>query len=116
MQTFPTTQDPSLKENIIVWEEWVTKSVPKKVTVGPTEEKEVRKAFLEKRHTSIEKLVELTQDHLSNFSRHIYNIKHQSERLRKLRESLTQNETKLTLEVATSRFSILELFISVGGR
>lgn len=64
----------------------------KKVTVGRTEEKEVRKAFLEKRHTSIEKLVELTQDNLSNFSRHIYNIKHQSERLRKLRESLTQNE------------------------
>lgn len=45
-KTFPTTQDPSLKENTIVWEEWVTKSVPKKVTVGSTEEKEVRKAFL----------------------------------------------------------------------
>lgn len=89
---FPTTLDPSLKENIIIWEEWVTKSVPKKSTGGPTEEKEVRNVFLEKRHTSIEKLVELTQDHLSKFSRHIYNIKHQSERLRKLRESLTENE------------------------
>lgn len=91
-KTFPTTLDPSLKGNIIIWEECVTKSVPKKGTDGSTEEKEVRNVFLEKRHTSIEKLVELTQDHLSNFSRHIYNIKHQYERLRKLRESLTQNE------------------------
>ncbi len=34
-KTFPTTLDPSLKENIIIWEEWVTKSVPKKVQVDP---------------------------------------------------------------------------------
>ncbi|KAI2655701.1 hypothetical protein H4Q32_024298 [Labeo rohita] len=52
----------------------------------------MRNVFLEEKHTSTEKLVELTQDHLSNYSRHIYNIKHQSERLGKLRESLTQNE------------------------
>ncbi len=45
----------------------------KKSTGGPTEEKEVRNVFFfEKRHTSIIKLVELTQDHLSKFSRHIY--------------------------------------------
>lgn len=99
-KTFRTTLDPSTKGNIIIWEEWVTKSVPitKKCKDGSTEVKEVRNAFLEKRHTSIEKLVDLTQDHLSNFSRHIYNIKHQFERLRRLRESLTQNDVVVHID------------------
>ena len=93
-KTFPTTLDPSTKGNIIAWDEWVTKSVPliKKCKDGSTEEKEVKNVLLEKRHTSIEKLVELTQDHLPNLSRHIFNIKHQFERLRSLRENLNQND------------------------
>lgn len=66
--------------------------------MGPHEVKEVRNVLLEKRHTSIEKLVELTQDHLSNFSRHIYNIKHQFERLRSLRETLTQNDVVIHID------------------
>lgn len=88
---FPTTLDPSRKENIIAWDEWVTKSVPltKQYKDGSAEAKDVRNVFLEKRHTSIEKLVELTQDHLPNFSRHIYNVRHQYERLRSLREKMT---------------------------
>ena len=99
-KTFPTTMDPSTKGNIIVWEEWVTKSVSftKKCKDGSTEEKQGRNAFLEKRHTSIEKLVELTHDHLSNFSRHIFNIKHQFERLRSLRETLTQNDVVVHID------------------
>jgi len=94
----PTTLDPSLKGNIIIWEEWVTKFVPRRGAYGSTEEKDVRNVFLEKRNTSFEKLVELTQDHLSNFSRHIYNIKLQYERMRKLRESLSQNEVVVHID------------------
>lgn len=98
--TFHTTLDPSTKGNIIVWEEWVTKSVPitKKCKDGSIEKKEVRNVFLEKVHTSIEKLVDLTQNHLSNFSRYIYNIKHQFERLRRLRETLTQNDVMVHID------------------
>lgn len=44
--------------------------------------------LLDKRYTSIEKLVELTQDHLPDFSRHIFNIEHQFERLRNLRDDV----------------------------
>ncbi|XP_069394767.1 male determiner protein Mdmd(III)-like [Paralichthys olivaceus] len=120
-KTFPTTLDPSTKGNIIAWDEWVTKSVPliKRCKDGSTEEKEVRNVLLDKRHTSIEKLVELTQDHLPNFSRHIFNIKHQFERLRSLRETLTQNDVvvhidysenyacKYTREIKETHFLIL---------
>ncbi|KAI4829768.1 hypothetical protein KUCAC02_001438 [Chaenocephalus aceratus] len=96
-KTIQTTLDPSTKGNIIVWEEWINKSVlvAQKSKDGSTQEREVRKVFPEKRHTSI---VELTQDHLSNFSLHIYNIKHQFERLRKLRETLTQNDVVVHID------------------
>ncbi|KAK0136538.1 hypothetical protein N1851_027353 [Merluccius polli] len=81
-KTFHTTLDPSTKGNVNIWEERVTRSVPitKKCKDGSTEEKEVRNVLIEKRHTSVEMLVDLIQDH-------IYNIKHQFERLRRLRDA-----------------------------
>ncbi|KAI4794321.1 hypothetical protein KUCAC02_032138, partial [Chaenocephalus aceratus] len=63
-----------------LWQGTHKGSLRKKSKDGSTQERAVRKVFLEKRHTSIDKLVELTQDHLSNLSRNIYNIKHQFER------------------------------------
>lgn len=78
---------------------WVPQSVPltKKYKNGSTEVKDIRNV-LEKRLTSTEKLVELTQDHLPNFSRHIYNVRHQFETLRSLRETLTQNDVVVHID------------------
>lgn len=42
-KTFYAALDP--KANIIIWEEWVTKSVPRKFTDVSPEEKEARKVL-----------------------------------------------------------------------
>lgn len=65
---FPTVIDPSTKGNIISWEEWVSRTVTifKKGKDGPQEETNVKNTFLKKKHTSIEKLVDLSQEHIGN--------------------------------------------------
>ena len=68
----------------------------------------MKNVFLEKRHTSIDKLLNLTQDHLSTFSRHIYNIKHQFERLRRLRKTLAPNDVMVHIdysEIYTGKYT-----------
>lgn len=77
---FPITRDPSTNGNIITQDEWETKSVPltKKYKDGAMDAKDIRNVLLEKRHTST--------------SRHIYNARHQFQRLRSLRETLTRND------------------------
>ena len=90
---FPTTLDPLTQGNIVTWQEWVTRSVNVSKTSkdGAKVEKEVKNTFLEKRNTSIEKLMTLSTEHLPRFQIHLFNIRHQYLALKSMKESLTDN-------------------------
>ena len=54
----------------------------KKGSNGALEEIEVKNTILEKKHTSIEKRADLAQEHVSKFTIHLFNIRHQFQRLK----------------------------------
>ena len=91
---FSPILDPNIKDNIVQWKEWVSKSTPysKKGQNGSTFETEVKTTSLEKSSASIEKLVSMTQDGLGRFCKHIYNIKHQFQSIQCLKSNLKENE------------------------
>ncbi|XP_029905945.1 uncharacterized protein LOC115358209 [Myripristis murdjan] len=93
-KAFPMYLDPLTQGNIVMWTEWIIRSVPstKSLKDGATEEmKETRKAFLEKRTSSIERLLALTAEHLPVFTIHMFNIKHQYLILKAMKDTLTDD-------------------------
>lgn len=70
----------------------------KKGRDGALEEIEVKNTMLERRHTSVEKLADLAQQHLDKFAIHVYNIQHQFQRLKSLRESLTEKDVVIHID------------------
>ncbi|KAJ8369677.1 hypothetical protein SKAU_G00097050 [Synaphobranchus kaupii] len=92
--TFPVEMNPNTKDNIVSWEEWVSRSTPvtKKHQDGSTSEFEVKNTILEKKFASIERLVDLTKEDLPRFCTHLYNIGHQFTRLKMLKDSLTEDQ------------------------
>ncbi|KAM7372480.1 hypothetical protein PAMP_009644 [Pampus punctatissimus] len=99
-ENIPIAIDLLTKDNIISWDEWVTRTIsaPKKRRDGALEETEIKHTMLEKRHTSIKKLANLTQQHLDKFAIHVYNIQHQFDRLKSLRESLTEKDVVIHID------------------
>ncbi|XP_063044317.1 uncharacterized protein LOC134438636 [Engraulis encrasicolus] len=92
--------DPSTKNNTVTFEEWMTRTVPitRKNQDGSSYEVEMRSTVLDKRSTTIEKLVEMVYDDLPKFCIHIYNISHQFERLHYLKNTLTNAETVIHID------------------
>lgn len=93
-RAFPVIVDPTTKNNIVSWSEWVTRSIPmkKKMQNSTTTEFEMKTTILEKKVATIEKLTELTKSDLPRFCTHLYNIGHQFTRLKQLKETLTEND------------------------
>ncbi|KAJ8271071.1 hypothetical protein GJAV_G00122420 [Gymnothorax javanicus] len=86
--------DPATKNNIVRWNEWVTKTSPysKKSPDGTTTEVEGKHAALETKAASLEKLVEQTKNDLPRFKVHLFNIAHQFREIRQLKERLVEDE------------------------
>ena len=99
-KTFPTAIDPSTKDNIISWYQWVTRTVKitKKGKDGSLEEINAKNTALEKTHTSIKKLVDLTQEDVNKLTFHVYNIQHQFQRMKPLKGSLTEKEVAIHID------------------
>ncbi|KAL1250664.1 hypothetical protein QQF64_018460 [Cirrhinus molitorella] len=92
-KTFPTFLDPLTQGNTVIWQEWITRSVTVTKTRkdGSTEERQTKKTFLEKRTSSIERLLALTTEHLPGFAVHMFNVKHQYLTLKAMKDTLTDD-------------------------
>ena len=90
----PVVMDPATKNNIVRWNEWVTKRSPysKKSPDGTTTEVEGKHTALETKAASLEKLVEQTKKDLPRFKVHLFNIAHQFREIRQLKERLVEDE------------------------
>ncbi|CAK6976953.1 uncharacterized protein LOC113057457 [Scomber scombrus] len=88
-KTFPTFLDPLTQGNTVIWQDWITRSitVTKTLKDGSTEERQTKKTFLEKRTSSIERLLALTRTHLPGFAIHMFNVKHQYLTLKAMKDN-----------------------------
>ncbi|KAK1889254.1 Protein MLP1 [Dissostichus eleginoides] len=86
--------DPDTKNNIVSWNEWVTRTTAftKKQSDGTSTVVDAKNTTLEKKVASTEKLVELTNNDLPRFSIHLYNIAHQFTRIKELKQSLAEDQ------------------------
>jgi len=93
-KTFLAMIDPDTKNNIVSWNEWVTRTTPftTKLSDGTSTVVDAKNTTLEKKVASTEKLVELTNNDLPRFSIHLYNIAHQFTRIKELKESLAEDQ------------------------
>ena len=94
------TLDPSTKQNIVNWEEWMTRTTPirRKNKDGSVSDVEMRTTVLDKRCGSSEELVQLVCQDLPSFRIHIYHIGHQFAKMNTLKKNLANNETVIHID------------------
>ncbi|XP_034143744.1 uncharacterized protein LOC109615422 [Esox lucius] len=92
-KTFPTSLDPLTQGNTVIWQEWITRSVTVTKTLKDEsiEERQTKKTVLEKRTSSIERLLALTTEQLPGFAIHMFNVKHQYLTLKAMKNTLTDD-------------------------
>ncbi|KAL2092912.1 hypothetical protein ACEWY4_012710 [Coilia grayii] len=100
-KTFPASLDPLTQGNIVKWQEWITRSVvtTKTQKKGAAEEnKETKKTLLEIRTSSIERLLALTREHLPSFAVHIFNINHQYQAIKAMKDNLADDAVAIHID------------------
>ncbi|MGH0121770.1 UNVERIFIED_CONTAM: hypothetical protein FKN15_075518 [Acipenser sinensis] len=98
-KAFLYSLDPSTKNNVVGWKEWVTRSTPMtRKTKDGSEEYDMKVTALEKKFATAEKLLDFTRVSLPNFCVHIYNISHQYDRMNKLKQSLADEEAIIHID------------------